>query len=115
MRAPGTATSSSIPSRWARPRPAGSAEYPARFAIRKGNHILADRGYGYAVFGDRYTTTPELGLANGARDYSLGWRFGLARGGPAARELRLEATRREPANDHVEAEHGIGLRATARR
>ncbi len=58
-------------------------------------------GYGFAVFGDRFTATPEagLGLSNGHREYTLGWRLGLARSGPVSMELGLTATRREPAND----------------
>ena len=76
-------------------------------------------GYGFSVLGDRFTSTPELGLAlsNGHRDYSLGWRLGLAQRGVNALELKLEATRREKAdgaaNDN-DAEHGIGFRVTAR-
>ena len=83
-------------------------------------------GYGFAAFGDRLTTTPEfgLGLGQGRREYSLGWRLNLAPGsgseagqtGPNALELRLQATRSEsagaPANDNA-AEHGIGFRLTA--
>ena len=73
-------------------------------------------GYGLPAFGDRFTSTPELGLglSNGHRDYRLGWRFNLAEGGPTALELRLEASRRESANDDTEPEHGVGLRLTAR-
>ena len=76
-------------------------------------------GYGFSVLGDRFTSTPEFGLAlsNGHRDYSLGWRLGLAQRGVNALELKLEATRREKAdgaaNDN-DAEHGIGFRVTAR-
>ena len=76
-------------------------------------------GYGFSAFGDRFTSTPEfgLGLSQGRREYSLGWRLGLAQTGPTALELRLQATRSEsagsPANDNA-AEHGIGLRLTAR-
>ena len=72
-------------------------------------------GYGLSAFGDRFTSTLEAGLAlsNGHREYSLGWRLNLARGGPTALELKLGATRREAANDN-EPEHGVGLRLTAR-
>ena len=43
-------------------------------------------GYGFSAFGDRFTSTPELGLglSNGHRGYSLGWRLGLAQGGTNA-------------------------------
>ena len=79
-------------------------------------------GYGLSALGDRFTSTPELGvgLSNGGRDYSLGWRLGLAQGGPTALELKLEATRRERDNPgsgsaaDYEPEHGIGFRVTAR-
>ena len=73
-------------------------------------------GYGLSAFGDRFTSTPEigLGLSNGGRDYSLGWRLGLEQSGPNALELRLEATRRESANDDIDPEHGIGFKVTAR-
>ena len=81
-------------------------------------------GYGLSAFGDRFTSTPELGLglSNGHREYTLGWRLDLAPGsgsragggGPNALELRLEATRREAVNDNADPEHGVGLRVTAR-
>ena len=73
-------------------------------------------GYGFPAFGERFTSTPELGLglANGRREYSLGWRLNLSQGGPTALELRLEATRRETANDNEDPEHGVGLKLTAR-
>ena len=81
-------------------------------------------GYGLSAFGDRFTSTPELGLglSNGHREYTLGWRLDLAPGsgsragggGPNALELRLEATRRESVNDNADPEHGVGLRVTAR-
>ena len=73
-------------------------------------------GYGFSAFGDRFTSTPELGLglSNGQREYALGWRLNLAKGGPNAPELKLEATRREAANDNADPEHGVGLAVTAR-
>ena len=69
-------------------------------------------GYGFAVFGDRFTTTPEVGLrlSDGLREYRLGWRLGLARGEDAAFELGLEATRREAANDDAEPVQALTLR-----
>ena len=68
-------------------------------------------GYGIAMFGGRFTGTPELGigLSGTGRDYRLGWQLGLCSGGGTSFELGLEATRRESANDN-EAEHGVGLR-----
>ena len=77
-------------------------------------------GYGFSAFSDRFASVPEIGigLSDGTRDYSLGWRLALARRGTNAVELSVEATRRESANDNANdnagAEHGIGLRLTAR-
>ena len=74
-------------------------------------------GYGFSAFGDRFTATPELGLglSNGHREYTLGWRLNR-RGGPGALELRVEGTRREAAGANADAapEHGVGQRVTAR-
>ena len=76
-------------------------------------------GYGLAVLGDRFTSTPELGLgmSNGHRDYSLGWRLNSdMRGDGKSLEFALEATRREVANDNAGAgpKHTAGFRITAR-
>ena len=78
-------------------------------------------GYGFAVLGDRFTSTPEIGLgmSNGHREYRLGWRLTLARSGTSALEFALEASWREAANDNgsgpgAEPEHALGLRLTAR-
>ena len=75
-------------------------------------------GYGFSAFGDRFTSTPELGLglSNGHREYTLGWRLGLVGSGANAFEVRVEGTRREAAgaNDNAPPEHGAGLRVTAR-
>ena len=84
-----------------------------------GNRRLELRmGYGVSLAGDRFTLTPEagLGLSNGRRDYTLGWRLGPAGGGTSAFEVRVEARRSEPtgANDNLEPQHGVGFRATAR-
>ena len=75
-------------------------------------------GYGFAAFGDRFTSLPELavGMSGTGRDYSIGWR--LVRGGGSlgggSPELAVEARRRESANDDALPEHGVGLRLTAR-
>ena len=84
---------------------------------RLGNGRLEVRlGYGFAALEDRFTSTPELGfgLSRSHREYTAGWRLALAQGGPAALEFLLEAVRREAPNDNGRAEHGIGLRLTAR-
>ena len=76
-------------------------------------------GYGFAAFGDRFTSGPEVavGLSDTGRDYSLGWR--LTRGGKApdggAFDLAVEARRRETAaNLPAPPEHAVGFRATSR-
>ena len=73
-------------------------------------------GYGFGMFGDRFTGTPEigLGLSEAGRDYSLGWRLTRAGSGAGSLDLSVEARRRESANDDVPPEHGIGFTATAR-
>ena len=74
-------------------------------------------GYGVGVFGDRFTATPEvgLGLSNGHREVSLGWRLGLEGSGPVSMELGLEGTRREAANDDGAApEHALMLGGSLR-
>ena len=81
-----------------------------------GNQRLEGKiGYGLAVFGDRFTGTPEIGfgLSDGGRDYSLGWRLTREGRDAGSFEFALEATRRESANDNA-PEHGIGFRFTAR-
>ena len=74
-------------------------------------------GYGFGVFGGRFTATPEagLGLSNGQREVRLGWRLGLEGSGPVSMELGLEATRREAANDDgAEPVHALMLRGSMR-
>ena len=74
-------------------------------------------GYGLAAFGDRFTSTPEVGfgMSNGHREYSLGWRLNLVQGGPLALELRFEAMRREAVNDNgAEPEDTVGTWIMAR-
>ena len=72
-------------------------------------------GYSFPAFGDRFTSTPELGLglSNGRRDYRLGWRLGLGSGGGTLFDLGLQATRLEHTNDNDDAEHAIGFRLSA--
>ena len=79
-------------------------------------HLEARLGYGFALFGGRFTGTPEigLGLSDEHLDYSVGWRLGLARSERVSFELDLTATRREAASDDGAPEHGMGLRGTAR-
>ena len=55
-------------------------------------------GYGFSAFGDRFASTPEigLGLSSGHREYTLSWRLDLARGGSTALELRLRGRGARP-------------------
>ena len=81
-----------------------------------GNQRLEGRvGYGLAVYGERFTGTPELGygLSDSGRDYRLGWRVTREGRDAGSFEASLETTRRETANDN-DPEHGIGFRLTAR-
>ena len=75
-------------------------------------------GYGFAAFGDRFTSRPEagFGMSEGQRDYGLVWRLvrDRRRGDIGSLEFALEARRRESANDNAEPEHDIGFRMTAR-
>ena len=75
-------------------------------------------GYGFSAFGERFSSTPELGLglSSGHREYTLGWRLDLVSRGATALELRLGGTRREAtgANDNAEPEDGFRFGVTAR-
>ena len=76
-------------------------------------------GYGVPAFGERFTSTPELGLglSNDGREYRIGWRLTSAVRGDPEFQVNLDATRKEPANDNVTglpAEHGVMLRAAIR-
>ena len=85
----------------------GSGETAARWT--------AEAAYGLPVFGGRFTGSPHvgLGLATGARDYSLGWRLTPAANANAPDiSFGLKATRRE--SDGTVPEHTVGFEATAR-
>ena len=77
-------------------------------------------GYGFAEFGDRFTSVPEMGfgMSEGHRGYSLGWRVvrDPRAGDIGSLEFALEGRRREAVNDNTgaEPEHTVGLRVTAR-
>ena len=78
--------------------------------------LTAEAGYGLALWGDRFTGTPNLGFGmsdGGARDWRLGWRLTSAVAGDPGFEVSLDATRREAANDN-DAEHGVMLRSLLR-
>ncbi len=79
-------------------------------------------GYGFAAFGNRFTSMPELGfgVSNGHRQYSFGWRLNLAHGESPTLELALEADQRQAVRassargSRPEPERSAGFRVTAR-
>ncbi|GEM_PF-3906383 len=88
--------------------------------FRPARGLAADMGYGLSLLGDRFTGTPNIGFGmsdTGARDYRIGWRMTSAVEGDPGFEVRLDATRREAANDNGppgDAEHGVMLRSLIR-
>jgi len=79
----------------------------------------AELGYGMALFGDRFTGTPNVGfgMSEAAREYRMGWRLTSAVRGDPGFEVNLDATRREAVNDNGSgsgAEHGVMLRSVVR-
>ncbi len=88
-------------------RRGGSGEATARWQ--------AEAAWGFPAFSGRFTGSPHvgLGLATGARDYSLGWRLTPAANANAPDiSFGLKATRRE--NDGAVPEHTVGFEAVAR-
>ena len=111
------------------PSPGGADTLPARGTLTRlaasgngngdprGRRLEARFGYGFAAFGDRYISTPEVGvgLSGAGRDHSLGWRLSpIGRVGDGSLELSVKARRRESANDDNAPEHRAGVRLTAR-
>ena len=75
----------------------------------------AEAAYGIPAFSGRFTGSPHvgLGLATGARDYSVGWRLTPAANANAPDlSFGVRATRRE--SDWTEPEHTVGFEAVAR-
>ena len=66
-------------------------------------------GYGFAVFDDRYTAIPELGLGltDAGRELRLGWRLAERVSAGLAFELGVTGTRRERAGGGAHPGHGI--------
>ena len=92
---------------------------PAALEDRSGTEETSrwsmEAAYGFPAFGGRWTGSPHvgLGLATGARDYSLGWRLTPAANANAPDlSFGLRATRRE--SDTAQAEHTLGVEITAR-
>ncbi len=98
---------------WALPASAGLAA--TNGAADPSGRFDAEAGYGLALFGDRFTGTPNVGfgLSETAREYRMGWRLTSAVEGDPGFEVSLDATRREAVNDNA-AEHGVMLRSTIR-
>ena len=92
---------------------------PATLEDRTGSEATSrwnmEAAYGFPAFGGRWTGSPHvgLGLATGARDYSLGWRLAPEANANAPDvSFGLRATRRE--SDTAQAEHTVGVSITAR-
>ncbi len=90
---------------------------PATLEDRTGSEASSrwamEAAYGFPAFGGRWTGSPHagLGLATGARDYSLGWRL-TPEGRTAANvSFGLRATRRESGTDDPEHTAGLEVRA----
>ena len=85
----------------------GSGETAARWQ--------AEAAYGFPAFSGRFTGSPHvgLGLATGARDYSVGWRLTPAANANAPDiSFGVRATRRE--SDTAMPEHTVGFEINAR-
>ena len=74
----------------------------------------AEAAWGFRALGGRYTGSPHLGLglADGTRDWTLGWRLTPAAAGAPDLSLGLKATRREGGG--AEPEHTVGFDVNAR-
>ena len=73
-----------------------------------------EAAWGFAALGDRFTASPHagLGLAQGSRDYTIGWRLAPAAAAAPNLSLGLEATRRE--TDGAETGHHVGVEMSFR-
>ena len=73
-----------------------------------------EAAWGLPALGGRFTGSPYmgLGLATGARDYSLGWRLTPEAATAPGLSFGLRATRRE--SDTASPEHVLGIEATTR-
>ena len=76
---------------------------------------VAEAAYGFPAFGGAFTGSPHvgLGLATGARDYTLGWRLTPAANATAPDlSFGVKATRHE--SDAAQPEHMVGVESTLR-
>ncbi|MYF06681.1 MAG: autotransporter outer membrane beta-barrel domain-containing protein [Rhodospirillaceae bacterium] len=122
----GRGLSLSLSPRWGAPADAGGAgalwreELPRPGAdVREAGAFDLRVGYGFALFGDRFTGTPNAGLGlsdGGARDYRIGWRLTSAVEGDPGFQVDLDATRREAGQQRGprSPEHAVTLRSTIR-
>jgi len=91
---------------------------PAAFDDRTGSEATSrsalEAAYGFPIFGGRWTGSPlvGLGLAPGARDYSLGWRLVPEAATAPDLSFGVQATRRESGT--AEAEHTVGFEVNVR-
>ena len=85
---------------------AGGDEATSRWAL--------EAAYGLPAFGGRWTGSPHvgLGLATGARDYSVGWRLAPEAANAPDLSFGVKATRRE--SDTARPEHAVGFEASVR-
>ena len=90
---------------------------PAALEDRTGSEATSrwalEAAYGLPAFGGRWTGSPHvgLGLATGARDYSVGWRLAPEAANAPDLSFGVKATRRE--SDYAEPEHTVGLEIRA--
>ena len=72
---------------------------------------MAKFGYGFALFDDRYTGTPELGLGltESGREVVLGWRLAEETRMGLAFNLDVEGARQESAAGAAGHRFGLGL------
>ncbi len=90
---------------------------PAALEDRTGTEASSrwamEAAYGFPAFGGRWTGSPHvgLGLATGARDYSLGWRLAPETNAPDL-SFGVKASRRETDTDAPE--HTVGFEVRAR-
>ncbi len=96
---------------------AGLPSWPSGYMAHR-QRLTMRYGYGFPAFGDRFSSTPGIGvgLSSAGRDYSLGWRLVRAGAAPDGSflEVAVDVRRRETNGDRdVPQEHLVGLRVTS--
>ena len=74
-----------------------------------GRSLEARLGYGFGVFDDGWTATPEFGLSDTGRELHLGARLTETAAVGLALDLGVEATRRESEHGAATPQHGLGV------